>query len=149
MDRITSIINRFLILYFVLYFAFLTNPVQTRRSASSSSSNAASSSASSSGSSSTSQISGSCELALRKCSKQIACGMTLHDYRLSCKQVSVHSDLAGYLDEFSKEKLKSLNSVKMNLDLTKLSNADAFTARSSTERAEIVRRSVNWPSPVC
>ena len=85
MDRITSIINRFLVLYFVIYFVILTHPVQTRRSASSAASNAAASSASTG--SSTSQISGSCELALRKCSKQISCGMTLHDYRLSCKQV--------------------------------------------------------------
>lgn len=83
MDRITLIINRFLILYFLIYFSILTHPVQTRRSTSSSNSV----SSSSSSSSSSSQISGSCEMALRKCSKQIACGMTLHDYRLSCKQV--------------------------------------------------------------
>ena len=82
MDRITSIINRFLILYFIIYFAILTHSVQTRRSTSASSSVSSASSASSS-----LQITGSCELALRKCSKQIACGMTLHDYRLSCKQM--------------------------------------------------------------
>lgn len=80
MDRITSI-NRFLVLYFIIYFLILTHPVQMRRSSLSSSNSASSSS------NSLSQISGSCELALRKCSKQIACGMTLHDYRLSCKQV--------------------------------------------------------------
>lgn len=81
MNQITSIINRFLILYFLIYFLILTHPVQTRRSTLSNSASPSSSSSSSS------QISGSCELALRKCSKQIACGLTLHDYRLSCKQV--------------------------------------------------------------
>lgn len=84
MDGITSIINRFLIFYFLIYFLILTHPVQTRRSTSS---NSALSSSSSSGSSSQPQISGSCEMALRKCSKQISCGMTLHDYKLSCKQI--------------------------------------------------------------